>query len=192
MLSEEQKELIKQFTKECSSEYYKMFCKKKSNKHYANNRERFKKQSKLHRDNNKEYYKKYRNDHKKENRNWQNIRWKTNIKYKLNKSMSYQINFSLKGNKAGRRWEMLLGYNINILIKHLKKTIPMGYCWQDYLDGKLHIDHIIPISVFNYETPEHSDFKRCWALKNLRLLSAKENIIKSDKLFKPFQPALKI
>lgn len=32
--------------------------------------------------------------------------------------------------------------------------------------------------------------RRCWALKNLRLLLAKDNIKKKDKLKKPFQPSL--
>jgi len=34
--------------------------------------------------------------------------------------------------------------------------------------------------------------KRCWALSNLRLLPAKENMIKHNKLDRPFQPALRI
>ena len=47
-------------------------------------------------------------------------------------------------------------------------------------------------SAFNFSKPEHIDFKRCWSLENLRLLPAMENIKKHNKLFKPFQPALKI
>ncbi|GAI73524.1 unnamed protein product, partial [marine sediment metagenome] len=50
--------------------------------------------------------------------------------------------------------------------------------WKDYLNRDLHIDHIIPKSAFNFTKPEHTDFKRCWALDNLRLL--------------PVQPALSI
>jgi len=99
---------------------------------------------------------------------------------------------SLRDNKNGRKWEDLIGYTLDDLIKRLEKTIPKGYIWQDYLTEKLHIDHIIPISVFNFDKPEHIDFKRCWALNNLRLLPAKENMMKHDKLYKPFQPALPI
>ena len=64
--------------------------------------------------------------------------------------------------------------------------------WQDFMEGKLHIDHIIPISAFNFTKPEHINFKRCWGLSNLRLLPAKENRIKKDKIIKPFQLALQI
>ena len=102
------------------------------------------------------------------------------------------IGISIKGNKNGRHWETLIGYKLNDLIKHLKSTMSKGYTWQNYLEGKLHIDHKIPISVFNFSKPEHPDFRRCWALSNLQLLPAKENIVKRDKLTKPFQPALQI
>lgn len=117
---------------------------------------------------------------------------KTNLKFNLNRRMVSGIGISLRGNKNGHHWEILVGYTLNDLIKNLKNTIPKGYCWRDCLNGKLHIDHIIPISVFNFTKSEHPDFKRCWALSNLQLLPAKENIIKRNKLSKPFQPALKI
>ena len=100
--------------------------------------------------------------------------------------------YSLKGNKAGRHWETLVGYTVKDLMRRLKKTMPKGYNWNDYLEGKLHIDHKIPKSVFNFTKPEHIDFKRCWALKNLQLLSAKENLRKNNHLSKPFQPALAV
>lgn len=191
-ISEEKKEFIKQFTKECSSEYYKTFHKKERHKQYKDNRDKIKKQNKLYSDNHKEYYKQYRNDHKKENRNWQNNKWKTDLKYKLNKAMSYQIWFALKDNKLGQHWEDLVDYNLSDLIKRLKKTMPNGYIWGDYLYGELHVDHIIPKSAFNFTTHKHIDFKRCWALSNLQLLPAKENYQKKDKLNKPFQLALKL
>lgn len=134
----------------------------------------------------------YRMNNSGKVREWDRDRRKTNLKANINDRLSTAIRFSLKGNKAGRKWEKLVGYTVNDLIKRLKKTIPEGYAWQDFLDGKLHIDHIIPISAFNYSKPEHADFRRCWALSNLQLLPAKENLRKSNKLTKPFQPALKI
>ena len=192
MLNREQEEYIKQLAKEGSSEYYKMFLKKKRNQRYKDNREKIKKQSKLYRDNNKEFYKQYRNEHKEENKIWQNNKWKRDLKFKINKAISCQIRFSLKGSKNGQHWETIVGYSYRSLIRHLKKTMPEDYTWQDYINGKLHIDHIIPKSVFNFNKPEHIDFKRCWALDNLRLLPKKENMYKRNKLFEPFQPSLKI
>ena len=82
--------------------------------------------------------------------------------------------------------EMIVRSNKDSLhwLKVYKKYIPES-------DVKSHkkLDEAI---FFNFTKPEHPDFERCWALKNLRLLTAKENNIKRAKLAKPFQPALKI
>lgn len=122
-----------------------------------------------------------------------NRRRKTDLKYVISKNTSRAIRLSLgKSVKAGRHWEDLVGYTLSDLKKRLQKTLPKNYTWQDYVNGELHIDHIIPISAFHFSKPEHPDFKKCWSLSNLQLLPAKENLIKSDKLEKPFQPTLKI
>lgn len=126
------------------------------------------------------------------NKQYLNNKYKTDLKYNLNHKISSGMFQCLKRNKAGRKWESLVNYTLTDLIKRLKKTMPEGYTWQDYLSGKLHIDHIIPISVFNFTRPKHTDFKRCWALSNLRLLPARDNLIKNAELIRPFQPALRI
>lgn len=182
-----------------NSEYMKQW--HKDNPEYRkqwnkNNPEYNKKCNKQWRIDNPEKIKKWKkNNSEKINeylRQWMNKKYKTNLKFNLNYRMAIAIGVSLKGNKAGRKWESLVDYTLNDLKKRLKKTMPEGYNWNDFLRGKLHIDHIIPKSAFNFTKPEHIDFKRCWKLKNLRLLPAKENIIKSNKLNKPFQPALEI
>ena len=38
------------------------------------------------------------------------------------------------------------------------------------------LDHIIPQSDLPYDSMEHPNFKKCWALDNLRPYSAKQNI----------------
>lgn len=40
--------------------------------------------------------------------------------------------------------------------------------------------YIKPISQFNYESMEDTEFQKCWALSNLRPYSAKLNIIEQD------------
>lgn len=118
---------------------------------------------------------------------------KNNLRYRLNKRISDGIYHSLKsGIKNGRSWVSLVDYNIEQLKRHLKSTMPSNYAWQDFLNGDLHIDHIIPVSLFNFNSSENFDFKRCWALDNLRLLEKSENHKKSDKLIKNFQLGLRI
>ena len=127
----------------------------------------------------------------KANQSFKN-KYKKDLKFNLNCKISALMRISLKGNKIGRKWENLVGYTVNDLIKRLRKTMPEGYTWNDFMKGKLHIDHIIPISVWDFDSSEQINFQKCWALSNLQLLSAKENRIKHDKLYKPFQLALKI
>lgn len=83
-----------------------------------------------------------------------------------------------------------IGYSIEALKRHLEKQFLPGMTWENY--GKWHIDHIIPKAAFNIESVNDIDFKRCWALKNLRPLWAHDNCSKRDTLEKPFQPSLTI
>jgi len=138
------------------------------------------------------YKKQWAKDNPEYYKQWQKNKYKKDLKFHLNCRIGHAIWKSLKGNKNNRHWEDLAGYTLNDLVKRLKQTMPEGYTWQDYMEGKLHIDHIIPISVFNFDKPSNPDFKNCWALDNLRLLPAKDNYIKHNKIFKPFQPALRI
>jgi len=116
--------------------------------------------------------------------------WSDPLLRKLHGRIAGNMGKSLKGNKAGYAWESLVGYSVHDLRKRLYRTMPPGNSWQDFLSGKLHIDHIIPIAAFNFRSPGDADFKRCWALKNLRLLPAKENMRKGAKLTAPHQPGL--
>ena len=47
----------------------------------------------------------------------------------------------------------------------------------DQSTWKWQLDHIIPHSTFKYTSFNDSEFKKCWALENLRPYSAKQNII---------------
>lgn len=181
------KERSKQYYKE-HREQMKQYCKD----HREHTKEYQKQYYKENRDQIKEYNKQYQKDHLKERRENEKNRFKTDVKYSLNHKMKNAIAISLKGNKGGRRWENLVNYSLEDLVKRIKRTMPAGYTWQDYLEGRLHIDHRIPISAFNYTKPEHIDFQKCWALNNLRLLPAEENLKKQAKLERSFQPALTI
>lgn len=110
-------------------------------------------------------------------------------KRRIRDRISAGIRISLLTGKCGSSWETLVGYTIDDLIKRLKKTIPPGYSWEDAISGKLEIDHITPVSAFHFTSPEDIDFKRCWSLSNLRLLSIFDNRSKGAKLTKPFQPS---
>jgi len=119
-----------------------------------------------------------------------NKNYRATLRGKLCDNIASNLYQTLKNGKNGISWVTILGYNFKQLKRHLEKTMPSGYCWDDYMSGMLHMDHKIPISVFNFEKVEDDDFKKCWALKNLQLLPAFDNLSKGNKLDKHFQPSL--
>lgn len=118
-----------------------------------------------------------------------NIKSRSTSKGKLNHNIGNNIGHSLRGSKAGRRWEDLVGFTVEQLKKHLEKRFEPRMTWENY-GTYWEIDHKIPIAVFNFEKPEDIDFRLCWSLKNLQPLEAKKNRSKQDKIGKPFQPSL--
>jgi len=129
-----------------------------------------------------EYNKQYRKD-KKEIMNKiyknQNKKIKETPFLRLSKNISRAIRNSIR-NKNRKHWENIVSYTLNELIEHLENT--SEFTIQDYLEKDLHLDHIIPISVYNFNSFEDEEFKKCWNLKNLRIILAKENLRKNNKL----------
>ena len=111
---------------------------------------------------------------------------------RLNDAMRGGVSQSLaSGAKNNRRWESLVGFTIDQLRRHLEKQFTPGMTWENY-GTEWHVDHKIPIAVFNFDRPEDIDFRICWSLKNLQPLNATENMKKRAKIEAPFQPALKL
>lgn len=80
-----------------------------------------------------------------------------------------------RGTKGGRSTFDLLGYSYDQLRTHLERQFKPGMSWDNYGKYGWHIDHIIPVSSFYFETPDDPAFKACWALTNLRPLWAEQN-----------------
>jgi hypothetical protein len=108
---------------------------------------------------------------------------------KLNCNMRSAIGSSLRGNKKGQHWEMLVGYSVADLKKHLERKFKFGMTWENY-GMTWEIDHKVPLVAFNFETPVDIDFRRCWCLENLQPLYVSENRSKNCRVARPFQPAL--
>jgi len=115
---------------------------------------------------NKENYNKYHREYRKNPKNIVSDRLRHSINYSLRR-----MNIP----RDGKNLKEMVTYSIEDLTKKLKETIPKGYTWQDFLDGKLDIDHKKPIVLFNYRDQKDKEFKECWALKNLRLLPIYKN-----------------
>lgn len=74
---------------------------------------------------------------------------------------------------------LALGYSNLELRAHLEAQFTKGMGWENM--GEWHIDHIVPLASFNITGTDCEDFRRAWALTNLRPLWAKENVAKSAK-----------
>ena len=70
-------------------------------------------------------------------------------------------------------------YTPEELKEHLESQFTDGMSWDNMKDW--HIDHIRPVSSFNFTTTECEDFKKCWALNNLQPLWSKDNLSKGNK-----------
>ena len=70
--------------------------------------------------------------------------------YKLHNRFSNLLRISMCGNKGGRKWESIVGYDVCDLHRHLERQFLPGMSWDNYGrgKGKWQIDHIIPRSTF--------------------------------------------
>jgi hypothetical protein len=93
--------------------------------------------------------------------------------------MSAGIANSLKDGKNGRSWEALVGYTVTDLMRHLDRQFLPGMAWENR--DLWHIDHIVPLSAFNYSSADDPEFNAAWALTNLRPLWKADNLSKSAK-----------
>lgn len=131
----------------------------------------------------------WRKFHLKEMREKDGIR-RSSPREKLHRAVSSGVRQSLKdGSKSRQRWEILVGYTLDELNKHLERQFDNKMTWDNY-GSYWHIDHIIPVSAHNFKCSDDFDFKRAWDLKNLRPLEARENLRKRATLSEPFQPSL--
>ena len=124
----------------------------------------------------KQYYKEKEKKHRKE-------RYKRDPKFRLHQIFSTAIYQALKrkgSSKNGYSWEKIVGYTTQDLMEHLERQFRNGMSWDNY--GEWHIDHIKPISAFDFTSYQDNEFQECWALKNLQPLWAEQNRKKKAKL----------
>lgn len=146
------------------SKFMCIFCKRSRHRHYINN----------------VYKVKYREKHNKYARNYQKRREKRDPKYKISCDFYREIYNSAIRNRPAGKLMKLLGYTKDDLKEHLKKLFKNDMNWQNY-GTYWEIDHIIPISMFNYKDIDDEEFKLCWSLNNLQPLEKEKNKEKGNK-----------
>lgn len=110
--------------------------------------------------------------------------------FKLAKLVKWTVTRALKKLQVTKSSSVLksLPYSIAQLKAHLEAQFnnQNGFTWENH--GTVwHIDHIIPHSLFQYESLDSKAFRDCWALSNLRPLEKIENIRKSNRYDHDYQ-----
>lgn len=130
----------------------------------------------------KEWREKNIDKHRENKRNYERTRKSNDPLYKLVANFRTAIWTVLKENnmdKYGHYFE-ILQYSPEQLAYHLEKQFSEGMTWENY--GDWHVDHISPITSFNFHEIGDNEFMKCWSLDNLQPMWADENIRKSNKV----------
>jgi hypothetical protein len=113
-----------------------------------------------------------------------------NPRFKIDRRMSFQVWYSLKNrlngknHKNGKHWEDIVGYSVDVVMRHLESKFSPGMTWDNYgrRDGTgWQIDHIVPKSWFKIAEAGDEEFKKCWALDNLQPMWHLENASKGNR-----------
>lgn len=114
-------------------------------------------------------------------------------KRRLRSAIKVSIIYHLKKQGKSKNGSLVqyLGYSIEDLMRHLEGLWEPWMNWDNWglynadtwddnnsSTWTWHIDHIKRHREFDYDSMEHPEFRKCWALSNLRPLSAKENVIR--------------
>ena len=159
--------------------------------------EKVKQESMVFRQEHPEYAKKWYTKHKEEakewwqnrseeqkaakaeyNKNWKNKQYTENTVYRLRIIISTSMMRSIKKNKTNKRLYRYLGYTIEELKEHLEHQFEDWMNWDNLgltankEKETWQIDHIIPVNTFNIKEIGDEEFRKCWALDNLRPLDS--------------------
>ena len=176
---------LEEFDKQAKGKYGKRAtCKLCRKQHYEANKEKAKEYQKQYREANKEkkaeYDKQYHQANKEKiveyKNEWTRNRRQNDEQFRIRKNLSGLLQKTLKTAKTTKKNSTLtyIGCTIEFMKEHLNSTKKPD--WGD----DLHIDHIIPSSLFDHTNEE--EIKKCWNWRNLRYLPAEENISKGDTL----------
>jgi hypothetical protein len=179
-----------------SKEYYETN-KDKIKSYQQENRKEIKEQNKRYRANNKEIIREKKRLYdaaRKEERNEKlKIRRENDASFKLRQIVSRTISNFLRKNNSSKNGSSILDflpYTISELKDHLEQQFESWMTWKNWskyipkiwddnnsLTWTWQIDHIIPQSDLPYTSMTDDNFQKCWALSNLRPLSAKQNVM---------------
>jgi hypothetical protein len=187
----------KEYTKEYFKKYYlenKDILSEYKKEHYSNNKDKYLSKSKKQREDKPEEYSEYLKRWRFENPEYNKNYLKKWFEDNPEKRRTYFENFKTSkphiiawrrvlqntlsriGAKKSNSTIEMLGYSANDLKTHLENLFMENMSWENY--GEWHIDHKIPVSKFDKETPMNI----VNGLDNLQPLWAFDNLSKGNKI----------
>lgn len=177
--------------KEVHKEYYqknKQLKLEQQRKYREENSEKIKEKASIF---NKKYYQKNKDGIREQKKKYRKERIEKDTNFKLRLSITGSINRAMKRNNSSKNNQSYLQYvpwTISELKQHLESLFETWMNWSnrgvynietwddnDPNTWTWQLDHIIPHSTFQYTSMDSQEFRDCWALSNLRPLSAKQN-----------------
>jgi hypothetical protein len=145
-------------------------------KDYERNKEHYQQLAIINYENNKEEINKKKYQRKKK-------RLKNDPAFRCMQNASRHANLMLHsqgGSKMGNSFSKRLGYSSIEFKKHIENQFTPEMSWDNY-GTYWHLDHIIPHSHTPYDSMEHPNFLKAWALSNLRPLEAHQNMSEGNR-----------
>lgn len=116
------------------------------------------------------------------------------LRNNISRNISYYLSGS--GGKRGLSFLQHVNWTYEELLVHVESNFEPWMTWDNYGpynrkrwdDGDMstwtwQLDHIIPQSLFKYTSMDSEEFRKCWALENLRPYSAKQNLLDGNRRY---------
>ena len=91
-----------------------------------------------------------------------------------------KIRGGIRDRKLNPSFTKMFGFTVDQFLSNIESKLTGDMTMDDFISGKIHIDHIIPTSAFNHL--DHAQFRACWSLDNMQPLKPKDNMVKHDSL----------
>lgn len=99
-------------------------------------------------------------------------------KYIKNKLLR-RIRKALRNQHASPSLELLLGYSLADLRRHIERQFVGRMGWERFFAGEIHIDHIVP--AVDFDLGDRDGIRACFALTNLQPLWGPDNVSKGTE-----------
>ena len=96
------------------------------------------------------------------------------------RSAQKRIREGIRDKARAKSFHTMFGFTVDQFLEDMELKLTGDMTMGDFINGKIHIDHIIPVSAFNHTDPDQ--FKACWSLDNMQPLRPKDNNRKHDSL----------